>query len=132
MKIIAALGAALALCACTTLTPSPAVQVGVADGSLAVDTVFNGVQQAYLAAAPSLPAATKATIKGYLRQILDCPTGEVASCTGYLKLAHDAAKAGQPQTVASDVALVTQLIGEIKALLPGGPVSQLKLMDARA
>lgn len=108
----------------SAVTPSATVQVGIASGALAIDTVWNSVQQAYLTYAPTLPAATKAQLKTLMLSVYSC-TGAPGAyvCTGYLQAAHDAQAVGNQSTLNAQVAQIETVIGEIKKLLPAGAIA---------
>lgn len=116
------LAAALALClaACASIVPSPATQVVVADDQLGIETGYSAFATAYLAAAPSLPAATKAAAKGWLLKIMTC-TGAAPdyACTGYLPAARAASAAAQSATLTTEIGLIQAAVCQGTAALHG-------------
>jgi hypothetical protein len=104
---IAILAACLALAACQTpsLIP-PTATVAVAQGDASVDLAYNVVAQAYIAALPSMPASTKATVKPLL-----------VKAYAAVQAADNAEKLGDATTLAAQVQSAETLIAEAKAAL---------------
>ena len=101
----AALIGALMLTACAT--PSvipPSATVAVAQGDASVDLAYNALAQAYLTAAPSLPAATKATVKALLAQAYAA-----------VQAADNAERLGDATTLAAQVQSAEALLAQAKA-----------------
>jgi hypothetical protein len=107
MKIPAAVALALMLTACKTpsLIP-PSETVIVAQAGTSVDAAYNVAAQAYLAALPTMPAATKATVKPLL-----------VKAYGFVQAADAAEKLGDATTVAAQAGNAMALIAQIKSAL---------------
>lgn len=119
MKLpVLALCAALALSGCAHfgLTPaqSQTAQVVLANGQLASDVAYNVAATAYLAQAPTMAPATKATVKGILLKIYIChpPVVGDQSCAGYLKDLHDAVTDGDAAAQGNITGLIADLLAQ--------------------
>jgi hypothetical protein len=106
MKHLALL-ACVALAACQTpaLIP-PSATVGVAEAGTSVDLAYNAVAQVYIAALPSMPAATKATVKPLL-----------VKAYAAVKAADNAQALGDATTLEAQVQSAESLIAQAKAAL---------------
>jgi hypothetical protein len=114
--VIALALVSLSLGACKSLTP-PEAQVAVAKGDYAFEATYNAAAQLYLAEEANLPADVKATAKSVLLQLLDCPQGAAGACTGYVVTARTAAAAGDATTLATQIAQITALSGQVTAMI---------------
>ena len=105
MNRLAILAGCLALAACQTpaLIPQNAT-VAVAQGDASVDLAYNAVAQAYLTAAPNLPAATKAQVKPLL-----------AKAYVAVQAADTAERLGDATTLAAQVQSAETLLAQAKA-----------------
>lgn len=97
--------AALALAGCQTpsLIP-PTAQVGVAEAGTSVDLAYNAVAQVYIAALPTMPAATKAEVKPLL-----------VKAYAAVQAADNAQTLGDATTLATQVQSAEALIAQVKA-----------------
>lgn len=109
----------IALAGCGAVTPSAATQLGIAKTDYAFEVSYSLAAQTYIAAEPVLNkpanAAIKAQVKGLLLQMLNCPTP--TTCTGYLVLARKAAAISDSSSLASEVAQITSLAGQVTTLV---------------
>jgi hypothetical protein len=92
--------AVLCLAACNTTS----TQVAIAQGDTTIDAAYNTAAQAYLAAVPNMPAATKAEVKPLLVQAY-----------AYVQAADAAAKVGDAATESAQAAQASALISQIQA-----------------
>lgn len=128
-----AMVAALSLGGCgtfgigTPVTPPAGVAIVIATTDYGFEKTYNFAATQFVALAPTLDAATKVKAKGILHQLMTCPrasagvTVDPSMCSGYVAVAHKAAKLGDQATLTAQIALIVSLASEVTTLIHSPP-----------
>jgi hypothetical protein len=107
----------------SAVTPSPALQVTLAEGQLGIDTLYNGAVKLYLDYYTVLTPANKAKARSGLLLVQTCVGAPPnRTCTGYLPTLHAAYKVGDQPTLLAQEAQITKVVKAVKALMPAGVI----------